>query len=281
MKHQMKQDIRYGRMLWLLDEYIELGIPLDFGIRILHLSVPGGENLLYQQPDDLSDGLSTPEGWRIWGGHRLWSAPETDKSCCPDNLPVSFQIEADGVTLTQQIDPWLQQRKSLRIRFCRGGVHLEHWIENAGSEAVTLASWGVTTFSGGAAELWFDGCTKEFVTPERVLSLWGDTDLSDPRLRLTKDRIFGRFGGTEPLKIGIYSHSGKAVLHHKDQRLTMTFESDSTLPFPDGGCNLELYTDANVFELEALGHVCSLAPGETASHWEHWVVEADRKDGKE
>lgn len=279
MEHQIKQDPRYGRMLWLTDGRTELGIPLDFGIRILHLSVCGGENLLYQQPEDLSDGLATSDGWRIWGGHRLWSAPESDQSCWPDNHPVSYSMQPDGVILTQEVDSWLQQRKHLHLHFCPdGSLLLEHRIENVSTEPVSIASWGVTTFSGGSAELWFDGGTKDCLNPERILSLWGDADLSDPRLRFTKDRIFTAFAAGEPLKIGLFSHSGKAILRHKGQQFILTFEADPAKQFPDGGCNFELYTDSNIFELEALGPVQTLLPGQSASHWERWTVKFLGKD---
>lgn len=279
MEYQIKQDPRYGRMLWLTDGETELGIPLDFGIRILHVSACGGENLLYQQPEDLSDGLTTGEGWRIWGGHRLWSAPESEQSCWPDNQPVSYTMQTDGVILTQAVDPWLHQRKQLQIRFCPdGSLLLEHRIENTGSEPVSIASWGVSTFSGGKAELWFDGGTKHCLNPERILSVWGDADLSDLRLRFTRDRIFAAFGPGEALKIGIFSHSGKAVLQHKNQQFTLTFEADSAKQYPDGGCNFELYTDSHIFELEALGPVQTLAPGQAAAHWERWTVKHLGKD---
>ena len=49
-----------GRMLWLEQNDIQIGIALDYGIRVRHLSIKGMENLYYEQPSDLSDGFPPP-----------------------------------------------------------------------------------------------------------------------------------------------------------------------------------------------------------------------------
>ena len=148
-QHALISDSEAGRLLWLSDGVTELKVSLDYGPRILHLSCVDMENLFYTQPADLSDGLATPEGWRLRGGHRLWAAPEEDLTYYPDNEPVVWELLEDGVLLTQPVDPWLRIRKRIELHYEPDGVILVlHSIENAGTQPATLASSGVKTFAG-------------------------------------------------------------------------------------------------------------------------------------
>ena len=40
--------------------------------------------------------------------------------------------------------------------------------------------------------------------------------------------------------------------------------------YPDYGCTFETFTNADFLELETLGPMTTLAPGESVSHTEHW-----------
>ena len=276
MTHEILTHETKGRLLWLRHNDIELAVALDYGIRILHLSLCGMDNLLYEQPEDLSDHLSTPDGWRIYGGHRYWIAPESEKSYHPDNTAVSYTLTQDGVVLTQEEDPWLGLQKQLHIRFCDdGSVLLEHSAKNVTSEEIRCASWGVNTFAGGGnAEIWFDGGTPGCYNPERVLSIWSNSCLTDPRVTFTADRIFAAHMPVETsYKIGIFSRSGLAKLQNKGQQFTLMFEAQADGTYPDNGCNFELFMDRNVMELEALGQLSVVKPGASCRHWERWYLE--------
>lgn len=276
MKCDIIQDPQKGRLLRLTDGYTDIGIALDYGIRIVHLSCNGMENLMYEQPNDLSDGFTNPEGWRIYGGHRLWTAPESERCCWPDNEPIHYTMLDDGVILEQPTDRWLNIKKTISLRFCDdGSIFVAHKIENTGTEPFTGGSWAITTLAvGGQAEAWFDGGTKGCLNPERRLSVWDIESLHDPRVRFTQDRVFAEHMPMEDLfKIGFFSHSGKARLTNKGQKLTMTFEANKNGNYPDGGCNFELYLDKYIMELETLGETHTLLPGETMGHWERWQLE--------
>lgn len=274
-QHALIRDPEAGRLLWLSDGVTELKVSLDYGPRILHLSCVDMENLFYAQPADLSDGLATPEGWRLRGGHRLWAAPEGDLSYYPDNEPVAWELLEDGVRLTQPVDPWLQIRKRIELHYePDGAILVLQSIENAGTQPASLASWGVNTFAGGGyAEAEFEGSEPGSFRPGRFLSLWGQTSLADPRITLKQNRVCAQhLPRQEYFKIGLYSHSGRATLWNRRQRLELSFGADAFGRYPDGGCNFELFLDPNIMELEALGPLCTLAPGEQACHWERWRV---------
>ena len=50
------------------------------------------------------------------------------------------------------------------------------------------------------------------------------------------------------------------------------FACDSAGQYADMGCNFEVFTRHDMLEVESLGTLGRLAPGESAYHTEHWAV---------
>ena len=48
------------------------------------------------------------------------------------------------------------------------------------------------------------------------------------------------------------------------------FDYDENATYPDNGCNCESYTNFKIMEIESLGPVTHLKPGETVSFVEKW-----------
>lgn len=272
MKSEIRNTQQWGNVLWLEHDAVEIGVALEFGIRIVHLSCKGMENLYYVQPNDLSDNF-VKDGWRVYGGHRLWMAPECEESYCPsENAPISYTMLPDGVLLEQATEPLLQIGKRLRITCLEdGGVALDHEIINCSSETITGASWGVNTLDGGGvAEINFNGARG--YNPKRVVSLWGLTDLHDPRIKFHKDHVTATHMAevTDYFKIGLYVQPGEATLINKGQKMTISFDVAPMEDCIDGGCNFELYLCSRFMELETLGTKTEILPGKTAEHREIW-----------
>lgn len=273
MNYEIRKTQQWGNILWMENGAVEIGVALEFGIRIVHLSYKGMENLYYVQPNDLSDNFIKGD-WRVRGGHRLWLAPESLESYCPDNSPVAYRIEENSAVITQKEDPWLHIGKELRISFLDdGGVRLDHKITNLSDQTVTGASWGVNTLDGGGvAKINFSCGTKGGFNPKRTVSLWSDTNLHDARIRFDRDSLTATHMADVPeyFKIGLYVNPGQAVLQNKGQQLTITFDAAPMDCYIDGGCNFELYLCSRFMELETLGVRTEILPGESASHWEVW-----------
>lgn len=271
----VKDTPRWGRVLWLSNDVLQIGVALNFGIRVVHLSCIDCENLFYVQPEDLSDGFSTDDGWKLYGGHRIWMAPESEKSCCPDNAPVSWEEKDDGILVTQQPDPALGIRKTLHIAFLAdSGVRLTQCVQNITDAPIDGAAWGVNTLDGGGtAVVSFTNNDKRGFTPHRVVSLWSDTNLHDPRIMFEKHRLIAKHMPlTDYFKIGLYCFEGKAVFINKGQQFTLLFDSQPLQSYPDNGCNFELYMCKQFMELESLGTMAHLLPGESTSHSETWYL---------
>ena len=252
MQIEHRMDAKLGNLIWLSDGRTEAAAALDFGIRIVHLSCAGKPNLFYSQPEDLSDGLKTEEGWRIYGGHRFWASPESSRSYYPDNAPVACELLADGVCLRTNRNP----------------------------QTVQAAAWGVCTLrGGGTARIPFPGGVAGEYTPGRVLSLWGQTSLADERLRFGPEEICARHLplGTS-LKLGVYTARGEISAENLGQRLTVSCEVHPIGQCADRGCNVELYLNHDVMELETLGMLAALSPGQSTRHTEHWTLEPLQAD---
>ncbi len=274
MKYEIRTDLAWGRVIWFTDGKTDLAATLDVGIRIIHLSVHGMENLYYQQPQDLSDGVFTKKGWKLIGGHRFWLAPESEKSYWPDVYPVEFEVRENAVILAQPFDPWLDMQKTMRLEFQPDGtIRVEHCVINLGDETQEVALWGIHTLCGGTGVLNISDIADNEYNPTRTISLWGKTSLGDPRIRFTADKLFVKH---EPMdaffKIGVFCRNGH--IHHENlgQSLDISFPVALQEAHADGGCNAEIYLDRHFMELESLGPLISIKRHARVSWSEIWQV---------
>src|SRR5687768_12592823 len=92
--------------LRLANDEVELILPSAYGPRVMRYARLGGANV-FGEVSPLEQEYETPygEAWHIYGGHRLWYAPEGDpRSYYPDNKPVQVELFSQGVRLTQAVE---------------------------------------------------------------------------------------------------------------------------------------------------------------------------------
>ncbi len=275
----MMQNDFYGHPVGVLEnEYLRLEYLAQAGPRIVRLSLAGSaENLLAETPD-LS--WETPYGlYHLIGGHRLWCAPEkAGLTSLPDDSGLQIDLLDQGVRLIGAREATGGLSKTLEVRLQGGmpGVSILHKLTNHGDEPLELAPWAITQLPlGGQAILPqpTQPVDPAGVQPNRLLVLWPYTQWCDPRLRLGDDRIIvdgisinGKF------KIGYLNRHGWAGYLRHGIFFGKRFEFQGQNTYADLGCNLEIYCDHRFLELETLGPLCKLAPGETIAHKEDWVI---------
>lgn len=262
--------------LCLTDGKTDVKVALDYGIRVAHVSVAGMDNLFYEQPDDLSDGLSTDDGWRLYGGHRIWNTPEDDTNAFPDNNPVFYSVIDNGVLIRQEIESWRQIEKELEIVFLSDGrIKVTNFVRNKSEHAIDTAAWGVNTLKPGKVDVDFESADVSSAGyPSRHISLWGDTSIADERITWSKHHLTAVHKPIgDYFKLGMYTKSGKAYYESLDQKFTLEFSTDNFGNYPDGGCNFELWLNKFCLEIESLGIVAHLLPNESAVHTEYWKLE--------
>lgn len=279
------EKIQFGDLadcLRLANGEVELTVATGFGPRIVAYNFVGGENALGVHPHAK---IATELGeYRIYGGHRLWIAPETvPQTYAPDNAPVEcfFDAAENSLRLVQPVEPVGNTQKEMIVALEKSGgnVSITHRITNRGDAEIELAAWALTIMrGGGVCEIpneTFQPYSRETLLPVRTLTVWAYTDLSDPRWSLDRELIRLRVDETrhEPQKIGVLNKQGWARYRLADVTFTKYFDFTENARYPDMNSNCELYTAGSFVEVESLAPLQTLKPGATTEHVERWKLE--------
>jgi len=259
------------------NEQVDLVLLAEVGPRIIRLGFLDEENEFHIYEDTL--GSTGGDAWRSYGGHRLWYAPEDPlRTYHPDNERVQAELQSDCVRLTQAIDPF-GIRKEMSVWLSPNDAHVSvtHRLRNHAFDSIELAPWSLSVMApGGTAVLPLPprGKHPEHLRPTSTVSLWPYTDLTDPRWTLGRRYIMLRQDteAASPQKIGAMVPDGWAAYARAGHLFVTVFSHFPDVRYPDLGCNAELWTDSDMLEVETLGPLRLLAPGETVEHIEHWFL---------
>lgn len=251
------------------NDFLQVDYLTEIGPRIVGLYVNGLEgNLLAETPDIH---WATPHGeFYLLGGHRLWTSPEDPFYTCPDE---KVQVRKDGnaVILRSAVDA-AGLEKEMRIHLEESRVHVSHQVTWHGKAPIQFALWGITQLRlGGMAILPLSNAKG--LLPNRNLVLWDYTSLRDERLELHED-VFLLHGATSEAacKIGNRNTHGWVAYALEDVLFIKRFTMDSSGIYPDMDCNVEAYVKDVCLELESLGTLQLLQPGDSLNHTETWEV---------
>jgi hypothetical protein len=75
-----------------------------------------------------------------------------------------------------------------------------------------------------------------------------------------------------PLKIGYLNRAGWLGYLRSGTLLLKRFNPQVTKAYPDFGCNAESYCNDEFIELEIIGPLTTLQPGDITSHIEEWEI---------
>lgn len=262
----------------LATEHLELIATTDVGPRIIRLGRVGGPNLFKEFPEEM--GQTGGDAWRSYGGHRLWHAPEDlSRTYWPDNVPVAVHWDGSTLTLTQPVEgnTGLQKEIALTVAADRAQVTAVHRITNRGAAPAELSVWCLSVMAPGGRGIFPQEPYKphaEALLPARPLVLWHYTDMADPRwtwgtryIQLRQDPA------AESLqKVGMMNTPGWAAYQLGPTLFLKRFRHQPGAVYPDYGCSTETFTNADMLEVETLGPLLTLAPGETARHREDWFL---------
>jgi hypothetical protein len=255
---------------------IILGIPSNIGPRILFLAHK-------KNPDEnifavfKKSGVKTSEGfWKIFGGHRLWSAPEAEpRTYSRDDAPVEIEEGSGRVRITGPVEKENSIQKQIEITTHGCGAEVLHKIQNTGRWPIRTACWALSVMAPGgfAAAALKPAKGGNRLLPDRRISLWPYTDLADERLVLDKDYIFvgQKPEIAKPFKIGISAEPGICAYFLKGVVFLKKFNIKEG-EHPDFGCNTEIYSCGEFLELETLGPLRIIEPGAVIEHREFWSL---------
>jgi hypothetical protein len=271
---------------------IEMIVLADVGPRIISYGFCNEENEFYEVEQD--SGLSGGREFRLYGGHRLWVSPEVERTYFPDNAPVTVSQQGAVTRFTarpEDAPPGTHLQKGMEIELAATGSHVRvtHRIANHDSCSTKLAPWAPTMMRpGGRAILPLSprvAMDKDHYQPVGVFGLWSFTDFADPRwvlgtgfiqlrqLPATSGRFREQMGG-------IYNSSGWGAYYRNEHLFLKRAAVIGGAQYPDFGCNFEVFTNPDFLELETLGPVVELQPGDAVEHVEHWWLFANVPSGE-
>ncbi len=274
------ETVNYGgwaNCIRLSNGEIELVATTDVGPRVIRLGFVGGQNLFKNYDAQL--GRTGDAEWNIFGGHRLWHAPEVvPRTYAPDNGPVEH--DWNGATLVLRSSEGvngLDKEVRVTVSPTSPRVEVAHRLVNRNPWAIELAPWALSVMAQGGRAVYPQ---EEYIphpdvlVPARPLVLWHFNDMSDPRwtwgrryIQLRQDPT-----ATTKLKIGMANKQGWAAYLLGGEALVIRYAYDPRANYADMGCNTETYTDPDMLEVETLGPVTRLEPGDHVDHLESWTL---------
>jgi hypothetical protein len=292
MSAEIRPAMGWKQVLVLANNEVELLITLDVGPRIISYRHQGGLNVFKTFDDQL--GTSGEADWQIRGGHRLWMAPETTLSYFPDNQPVSFTLmDENHVCLRTPAEAESGIEKEIEIILDKktSSVTLNHSISATKDMSSGIAPWGLTVLKAGgkaiipmpprnlhpndlpATERNAGRDLDLNLLPNRKMSLWAYTNLTDPRFNWCADRLeISQDANMPSTKLGFLHQLQSAHYEVDGYRFSKTIDYRQDATYPDGNCNLEIFTDGEMLELESLGPLVTLNKGDRIVHTENWSL---------
>lgn len=268
----------WSNCIKLTNGEIELIATTDVGPRIIRLGFVGGQNFFKNYEEQL--GKIGGEVWNIMGGHRLWHAPEAaPRTYSPDNDPIEFSWEDNVLTLKQPVEQSTGIEKEIQIFIAEhtNQVQVKHRLYNRNLWNVTLAPWALSVMNEGGRIIIPQEEYRphpDCLSPARPLILWHFTNMADPRwnwgtkyIQLRQDPA-----ATTKQKLGTLNKQGWAAYALGDELFIKTCPYFPQASYADYGCNLETFTDSDMLEVETLGPLTVLEPGESVDHDETWFI---------
>ncbi len=254
-------------------------VSADFGPRIMSLSVGGGPNILFVD-EKKAHGRGD---WRLYGGHRLWVAPEAEITYAPDNDPCRITTENGTITVTA-LNKATRIEKSLTITERGGDFVVTHAVVNRSDTLIPGAIWALTCVTPDAVAFFPWGTGTNWDLKKIVYwKAWmgNSTDIKSSRYMPSDDLFIVRPDGAVG-KVGTSGRGGFIGVTGDGFTFVKSFARHPSALYPDEDCAVQCYTCADFTEIETLGPLGTFFPNRPVVHEEVWIIretEVDPEDG--
>ena len=276
-KMKFEEKYEYGgwtNCLKLSNNKISLIVTTDVGPRIIFFSFVGEHNIFKEIKKDL--GKKGGDSFRIYGGTRLWHAPESNpRTYYPDNEPVEYKWDGKSLILIQNIEKntGIQKKMIIRMGPKSNQINIIYRLYNRNLWDIELAPWALSVMENGGICIIPQELFKtweENFHPVRPLVLWSYTTMDDDRWNWGKKYITLSQdpSAMSRQKIGILNTWGWVAYYLKGNIFIKRYSYFPKRKYPDFGVNTEVYTDSNILEIETLGPLAKLAPEGFSEHSE-------------
>jgi hypothetical protein len=253
----------------------DLTAAMGFGPRILGLRSVDSPQLFTSLGDEINietPGLGT---YTFRGGHRLWVSPEQEEiSYAPDDRPCTVTT-GDGILTISGPQDAAGFQKTIETRWHEGQLLVDHMLRWQGDGPVEVASWGITQLPlGGVAILPVLGRDPgTSAQANRSLILWPYSRLDDQRITWRERVVLIRGLSGPQLKLGSGPAPGRLGYWRDGFLFVKTLPEIPDRGRPDRGAVAQVYVNEHFCELESVGSITRLEPGEVVGHREVWRVD--------
>lgn len=264
--------------LYLANDEIEIIATSDVGPRIMKCGFLGEKNLLLEFEDEI--GKTGGDKFRNYGGSRLWHAPENNpRSYIPDNNKIDYSWNGRDLKLTQPLEKETGMQKEINICLSSSNnkIEMTYRIYNKNLWPIEYALWSLTQMANNGRAIiphepfknW-----EEDLLPSRPLVLWSYTEMDDPRWTWGKKYIQLRQDpdAKGPTKIGCLNKLSWGAYVLDNYVFIKRYNYYPNAVYPDYMCNMEVYTDKKIFELETLSPLRLVEPGSYSEYKENWYI---------
>ncbi len=258
---------------------VRLMVTTSVGPRVLGLLTEDDRNHFAELPDMTLD-CPGSDPIHLRGGSRLWAAPEDPRfTYRPDDDPVGVEEIGDGVKLVTRTDPVARTSREISITVSGPGqLSFDYRVVNRADRPQRLAAWAITMMAAGG-RAWLPVLTRPFdaggFQGQRNIVFWPYSRNDDPRLLLAEHAIELHASTDDRLghyKVGTTLRRGW-VAHWRGGLMLVKYAGhDESREYADMGSSGQVYTQHDFTELETLGPLTDLEPGEAAEHHEDWAV---------
>lgn len=250
-----------------------VGAAAHFGPRVTDLRFGDSPNLLAVLDEDVA--VDHPTGpFRFRGGHRLWAAREVPQiTYAPDDHSCTVETFGTGLVIAGPSDA-AGLTKRITVAADTGGLRVDHAIENQGHAILEIAPWSITQFPlGGLALLPLGGTASPGnLQGSSRLVTWPYTSLTDTRLGWRDAGVAVAAAQGPSLKIGSGPSPGRLGYLREGWLFMKEIPDAQPGEYADHGAVGQVFTGESFCELESLGPITVLEPGQSAWHREHWSV---------
>lgn len=256
---------------------VELIVTSDVGPRIIRYGFEGGQNFFVELEEDL--GKTGGDNWRLYGGSRLWVGPEDPVySYGADNDPVQVEISGNRLTAQAPVEhTGVQKAIAVELSDEGSSVRVVYTLANRTIWPLRIATWVLTMMAPGGAGITTlppRGTHPEVLAPTNPLVVFAFTNMADPRWTWLEKYIVLRQDpqNADPEKIGLFNPATRGAYLLNGELFVKKFAASPDKEYPDMGASYETFTNERFLEIETLGPLRTLQPGESLDHVEEWSL---------
>lgn len=276
----------YGRVLSLSNGVIEAFVTVDIGPRIIKFGYIGGQNFMRDERSafaPMTDKAYTDlfgEGrkWENLGGHRIWLSPESyPETYIPSDERVEYELTESGAVFAQPECKAIGAAFTMELKLDDDDANMQviMRVKNTGVAEKRFAIWGLTVSAQDGTLIVPMNTNDTGLLSNRIISVWPYTDMSDSRIYWGKKYVTLRQDKTvaQPIKLGFDLNCGSAYYCLNGEIFCKHYDTEHPdAAYPDGGCSFETYTNDQFIEIESLGRLNTVKPGETVENTESWSL---------